>query len=135
VRRLLLPLIACLLSLFACGQPSPDPSAERRTWRGPNDAVASEGITTYDRRELAQRVNFPTCITIGTTAFRYGGTHPVEGGNPAPAGFVDTGYSLDRWRLLSPAGALEQQPVVYVTVLGSTGILSEYLRLPAGRGC
>ena len=42
------------------GALSPDPS--RRVWHGPTETVSSQGITTYDRRELAQKVPFPSCV-------------------------------------------------------------------------
>ena len=42
-------------------------------WRGPTSDVASQGISTYDRREIAQKVNFPSCVTVGGAAYRYDG--------------------------------------------------------------
>ena len=104
-------------------------------WRGPTETVASQGITVYDRREIAQKVNFPTCITVGATAFRLERVRPVFSGDPVRASLLDTGYGLDRWRLLAPAGALDEQPMLFVTVAGSTGIMGEYPRLPAGNSC
>jgi hypothetical protein len=128
----------CLLSalligvlLAGCGAPGPpEPDASRRVWQGPGGAVASAGITIYDRRELAQRVPLPTCLFVGDTAFRYQGVL-----RPEPPGLLPTGYALDRWRLLSPAGALSEQQRLFVVVLGSTGIAGEYVRLPQGAAC
>lgn len=84
----------------------------------------------YDRRELAQRVPLPSCLFVGDIAFRYQGVL-----RPEPPGLLPTGYALGRWRLLSPAGALAEQSRLFVTVLGSTGIAGEYVRLPQGTPC
>ncbi|MER3421623.1 MAG: hypothetical protein C4290_14345 [Chloroflexota bacterium] len=122
-------LLAVLLA--GCGAPSPPaPDAFRRPWQGPGQAVASEGITFYDRRELAQRVPLPTCLFVGDVAFRYQGVL-----RPEPPGLLPTGYALGRWRLLSPAGTLAEQQRLFVVVLGSTGIAGEYVRLPQGSTC
>ncbi len=122
--------------LAACGSAGePRPSADRRAWSGPSDTVASRGITTYDRREIAQKVDFPACITAGPSTFKFSGVRNVAAGAPAPAAVFDTGYGLDRWRLLAPSGALDAQAVVFVTVRGSTGIIGEYPRLAAGASC
>ncbi len=130
MRCLLIVLLASLI-LAGCGAPGPpEPDASRRTWQGPGQAVASEGITIYDRRELAQRVPLPTCLFVGDVAFRYNGVL-----RPEPPGLLPTGYALDRWRLFSPAGSLAEQPRLFVTVLGSTGIAGEYVRLPQGARC
>lgn len=102
--------------------------SERRVWRGPDERVASRGVTVFDRREIAQKVNFPTCITAGSASFSVGQIDPLPSGDPVPPGLFDTGYGLDRWRLLAPAGALEDQRELFVTALGSTGILARYPR-------
>lgn len=133
-RTLTVALLAAAL-LAACAPTAPQATADRRTWRGPTDTVASEGITVYDRREIAQKVSFPTCITVGAAAFQFDNVRAVSSRDPLLAGLLDTGYSLDRWRLLAPAGALGEQRSVFVTVGGSTGIIAEYPRLPAGRSC
>jgi hypothetical protein len=125
---------AALVAGAGCGGAiTPQPSPERRTWQGPTAAVASTGVTVYERRELAQKVTFPTCITIGGTAYRFARVRRT--GDSTTAGTFDTGYGLDRWRLFAAAGPLDQQAAVFVSVLGSTGILAEYPRLPAGDGC
>ncbi|MFN8557271.1 MAG: hypothetical protein U0531_07955 [Dehalococcoidia bacterium] len=135
--RLLLPTALLFAALqAACGAPdAPRPSADVQTWRGPRVDVTSRGLITYDRREIAQKVTFPACIMVGAAAFRYRGVRPLASGAPVPPGLYDTGLSLDQWRLLARAGALDDQVEVYVTVRGSTGILGEYPRLSEGQGC
>jgi hypothetical protein len=129
--RFVLIVLAAALTLISCGAPSaPLPDASRRTWQGPSESVASAGITIYDRRELAQRVPLPSCLFVGDAAFRFNGVL-----RPEPPGLLPTGYALDRWRLWSPAGALADQARLFVTVLGSTGIAGEYVRLPHGAAC
>jgi hypothetical protein len=139
-----LPGLSCLVLLrallaaavlAACSPSAPKQSAARRIWQGPTDTVASQGITTHERREIAQRVSFPTCITAGAATFRLEEIQSLPTGDPVPAGLLDTGHSLDRWRLLAPAGALDEQQAVFVSVRGSTGILGRYPRLPAGSSC
>lgn len=133
-----LAVVACLLLLLVacgCAPTEPKPPTGPRTWRGPTDTVASRGVTVYDRRTIAQKVNFPTCVAIAGAAFRLESVDPQPAGSPIPTGVFDTGYSLDRWRLLAAAGALSEQQTLYVTVGGSTGILGRYPRLPAGQPC
>lgn len=128
--------VAALLAtlLVACGSSTSGSAPHRRVWRGPTETVASQGITTFERREIAQKVEFPTCLLVGPTAFRYTGVRPVPSGDVIPPGSFDTGYGLDRWRLLAPIGVLEEQPRLFVTARGSTGIVAEYARRTAG-GC
>jgi hypothetical protein len=134
--RLLAGVLCAAALLAACGTPSPPRlSPDRQVWNGPTDSVASHGITYYDRREIAQQVPFPVCITIDDASFKYDGAAPNPDYTPLPPGTFDTGYSLDRWRLVAPAGELAAQDKVYVTVLGSTGIAADYLRLPTGKSC
>ncbi len=124
------------VALGACGGPgTPREDASRRLWRGPTETVFSEGVTVYDRRETAQKVSFPTCISVGATSYRFEVVRPVSGSQVVPAGLFESGYSLDRWRLLIPSGQVEDQPRLFVVVLGSTGIVAEYPRLPENRIC
>jgi hypothetical protein len=97
---------------------------------GPSATVSSEGLTAYERREIAQRVTFPTCITAGGSTFRFAEVQTLPTGAPVPIGLFDTGYGLDRWRLLARAGLLEEQPELFVSARGSTGILARYPRSP-----
>lgn len=128
--------IGVMAALTGCGAPNtPVPSPERRVWRGPGELVASSGIVTVERREIAQKVAFPACIEIDGAPFRYERVRNEPTGAPVPTGLFDTGYGFDRWRLLARAGALTEQNDVYVTVRGSTGITGRYLRLPAGERC
>jgi hypothetical protein len=121
--------------IVACSPSAPEESPARRAWKGPNPLVSSEGLTTYERREIAQNVVFPSCLSIGATAYRFGGVEMLPTGAPVPAGLSDTGYGLDRWRLLARGGSLEEEQEVFVSVRGSTGILGRYPRLPQGERC
>ena len=129
---LLLLAIAPLLG--ACGSPGPSVPVGRRVWDGPGDFVASRGVTTYDRREIAQKVPLPSCIEVGEAHYRFARVSPVPVSGAAPPGLLDTSFHLDRWRLWTRPGPLRDQPVLFVTVRGSTGILAEYERL-AGESC
>lgn len=128
---------ALLVALIAaCGAPIvPTVSPETQVWSGPTTMVSSHGVTTYERREIAQTVPLPLCISIGTSEFKFDKVTQLAGSAAVPPGSFDTGYSLDRWRLLAPAGELAQQPTVYVSVLGSTGVIAHYQRLPEGSHC
>lgn len=128
-------LCVLLLWILACAPTEPAPDPSRRVWRGPNDGVASQGITTHNRRELAQKVPYPTCLTVEGTAYRFDAVEPQRGSDLVPPGYINTGYYLDRWRLLTRDGALRDQATLYVSVAGSTGILGAYQRQPAGTSC
>ena len=132
VRVAVIVLLAGLV--LGCSSVS-KPEAGRRVWRGPTANVSSEGITTYDRREIAQKVDFPTCITVAGTIYRFGDVRTTPGSAVVPPGFFDSGYFLDRWKLLTATGPLEQQPAVFVTALGSTGIIAHYPRASDARAC
>ncbi len=132
----LAPAALATVVLLACGSgraPETDPA--RRIWSGPTAAVSSEGVTIYDRREIAQKVPYPTCITAGTASFRFGDVSRTNTSFVVPAGLFESGYYLDRWRLLVAAGTPETQPKVFVSALGATGIIAEYPRLPEGVNC
>jgi hypothetical protein len=128
---------AMLLSIMAIAgcTDTARPDAGRRVWRGPTANVSSQGITTYERREIAQRVDFPTCILIGGATYRYDSVQAYATSDLIPPGLFDSGYSLDRWRLVSAFGPLDAQQTMFVTALGSTGIVAKYPRLPAGGSC
>lgn len=129
-------LLLAVVLLPACGGgrvPEADPA--RRIWRGPTATVASEGITTYDRREIAQKVAYPTCIIAGTVSFRFADVSRTNTSYAVPPGLYESGYFLDRWRLLVSTGAPENQQKLYVSALGATGIIAEYPRLPDGVTC
>ena len=131
-------VLCAVLLLAGCGSSpgaAPPASDERRNGSGPTNTVGSQALIPYERREIAQKVSFPECLAVGPTAFRFVGIRDLPTGAPVPVGLYDTGYRPDRWRLLAPAGALEDRPNLFVTVRGSTGIIAEYTRLPAGEGC
>jgi hypothetical protein len=129
-------LLAVLaLTVAACSPSTPAEDTGRRAWRGPAGNVSSAGITTYERREIAQKVSFPTCLTVDNASFRFAEVRPLPTGDPVPAGLLDTGYGLDRWRLLAAAGALAEQDTVFVSVRGSTGVLGVYPRQSADSPC
>ena len=119
----------------ACGARPPEVSAERRAWQGPGDFVFSSGVTTYDRREIAQKVPFPTCIRVADDRYRFVQVTTLPANSPTPPGLFDTMFYLDRWRLWAGPGPLIGQPAVFVTVRGSTGILGEYSRITDGEPC
>jgi hypothetical protein len=123
--------------ISACSPAQPEQPATRRQWRGPVPLVSSEGLEQYARREIAQTVAFPRCIFIGTTPFRFAAVDAQPTGAPVPAGLQDTGYGLDRWRLLARPGLLAEQDTIFVSVRGSTGILGRYERLASAEaeGC
>lgn len=133
VRGLSCTLLLALI--VACSPALPAQSPAHRIWQGPTQAVSSVGLTFYERRELAQRVAFPTCITVSHVFFRFAEVQALPSGAPVPPGLLDTGYGRERWRLLAPAGALEEHAELFVSVRGSTGILGRYPRLPAGQTC
>lgn len=134
--RLCAVLVLCVAgTLAACSPSAPKESAARRSWKGPAPLVSSQGITTYERREIAQSVSFPTCLIIGATNYRFADVEMLPTGAPVPAGLSDTGYGLDRWRLLARGGGLEAEDEVFVSVRGSTGILGRYPRLAQGERC
>lgn len=135
VRPALFALLVLTAALIACSPTVPAPDPSRRAWRGPGDQVASAGITTFDRRELAQKVPFPTCIFVGSTAYRYGVVEQQRDSELVPSGYSFTGYALDRWRLLTRVGQVAGQDDVYVSVAGSTGILGKYSRDSGAAGC
>jgi hypothetical protein len=111
------------------------PEEGRRVWRGPTANVSSEGITTYDRREIAQKVDFPSCITVAGVLYRFESVRTTAGSAVIPPGFFDSGYFIDRWKLLTATGPLDQQQTVFVTALGSTGIIAQYPRAADARAC
>ena len=100
--------------------------ASLRVWRGPTSLVRSSGATTFDRREIAQKVDFPSCLSVGAATYRFAGVERIDGGGATPPGNFDTAYYLDRWRLYQGPGSLESQQSVAVTVRGSTGIYGRY---------
>ncbi|MBI2759799.1 MAG: hypothetical protein HYX51_00025 [Chloroflexi bacterium] len=127
--------IALIVSLMLGCSSVSKPEAGRRVWRGPTANVSSEGITTYDRREIAQRVAFPSCITIMGLIYRFDSVRTTSGSAVIPPGYFDSGYFIDRWKLLTATGPLEQQQTVFVTALGSTGIVAQYPRAADARAC
>jgi hypothetical protein len=131
-----LPLLIVLcVVIAACAPSEPEVPTGRRVWEGPGSAVASSGVFTHDRREIAQRVALPSCISVGDDQYRFSQITTFLGGGVTPPGLNDTFYRLDRWRLWTRPGALEGQPLVFVTVRGSTGIVAEYDRVPADEPC
>ena len=104
-------------------------------WEGPGDFVSSTGVITHERREIAQRVPVPACITVGEDRYRFVQVTPFAGGGTVPSGLNDTFFRLDRWRLWTRPGPLLGQPVLFVTIRGSTGILAEYERVAPGEPC
>lgn len=112
----------------ACGETPPRTPEERRAWQGPDNRVSSEGVVTYDRREIAQRVEIPACIFVQETRYGYSEVLGLEATQRLLPALFDTMYRLDRWRLQARPGALTEQSELFVTVLGSTGILGRYSR-------
>lgn len=127
-------LIFALVSA-ACGPTEPSPSPDRRAWEGSAGAVVSSGIITHERRELAQRLALPACIEAAGAAYRFTDVTPFPGAGETPPGLTNTFTRLDRWRLWSRTGQVVDQPVLYVTVRGSTGIVAAYERLAPGTPC
>lgn len=121
--------------LAACAPDQPETPTGRRVWEGPTNTVASSGVVTYDRREIAQQVPLPRCIAVGDDRYEFTRVSPFEGGGVNPPGLNDTFYRLDRWRLWSRPGPLEGQPVLYVTIRGSTGIVAEYQAISSDQSC
>ncbi|MGH2588454.1 MAG: hypothetical protein ACRDJE_26330 [Dehalococcoidia bacterium] len=130
-----LPLLLVLCVVLACAPSEPEAPTGRRVWVGPSSAVASTGVITYDRREIAQKVALPACISVGDDQYRFTQITTFSGGGVTPPGLNDTFFRLDRWRLWTRPGPLEGQPLVFVTVRGSTGIVAEYERVAAGEPC
>lgn len=127
--------LALALLLGACGGRGPDVPTQRRTWEGPGPGVFSEGVTVYDRREIAQKVPLPTCLQAGDDRYRFAQVVSIPDNSLTPPGLVDTMFRLDRWRLWRQPGAPAGQPIVYLTIRGSTAILAEYRLLAAGERC
>ena len=53
----------------------------------------------------------------------------------APPNLLDTGFRRDRWRMWAASGSPVGEPTLFVIVLGSTGTVAEYERLPTGAVC
>jgi hypothetical protein len=123
------------MALAGCAPAEPTVPTERRIWDGPSATISSAGVVMYDRREIAQRVPLPACISVGDDEYQFTRVTMYPGPGGTPPGLNDTFYRLDRWRLWTRPGPLEGQPVVYLTVRGSTGIVAEYERLPADAPC
>ena len=121
-------------SFAACGQAEPEVPAGPRVWEGGTD-VSSEGVLLHDRREIAQRVPLPACITVEQDRYRFTGVTPYARGGTAPPGLEPTLYRLDRWRLWKRPGPLLGQRSVFVTVRGSSGFVAEYQRVGADEPC
>jgi hypothetical protein len=119
----------------ACAPQQPDIPTVRRVWEGPTQSVASSGVIRQERREIAQQIAVPACISVGQSQYRFVQIAPFAGGGANPPGLNDTFHRLDRWRLWTLPGSLEGQANVYVTIRGSTGIVAEYERLPSGETC
>ena len=123
------------MTLAACAPEQPETPAERRVWEGPTNSVASSGVVRHERREIAQQITLPACISVGTDAYLSSRVEPFEGGGTNPPGLNDTFHRLDRWRLWTLPGPLEGQPTLFLTIRGSTGIVAVYERLPSGEVC
>jgi hypothetical protein len=121
-------------SLAACGQAEPEVPTGPRVWEGGTE-VSSEGVVIHERREIAQKVPLPVCITVGQDRYRFGGVTPFAGGGAAPPGLEPTFYRLDRWSLWKRPGPLEGQPALFVAVRGSSGFVAEYQRVGAAEPC
>lgn len=119
----------------ACAPQQPEIPTERRVWEGPTQSVASSGVVRQERREIAQQIAVPACISVGPNQYRFVQITPFAGGGANPPGLNDTFHRLDRWRLWTQPGPLEGQTSLYVTIRGSTGIVAEYERLPSGETC
>lgn len=129
-----LSLLLCALAL-ACGSREPAVPTGPRVWQGPTPNVSSTGATQHERREIAQRISLPLCLSVAGRDYRFARVEPYAGGGTTPPGLTDTFYRLDRWRLWTRPGLLSEQPVLFVTVRGSTGIVAEYERIAAGERC
>lgn len=122
--------------MACCGvPPPPEPPAGPVTWEGPTTLVGSAGVTIHDRREIAQKVAFPTCIRVGDDRYLFSRVTTTPGSSATPPGLFDSMYRFDRWRLWSQPGVVIGQPTLYVTARGSTGILAEYERAAPGAPC
>jgi hypothetical protein len=119
------------LAVSCGGGREPETPAGRRVWDGPGEFIASSGVTTYDRREIAQKVPLPVCLEVEARRFRFARVEvlPVSAAG-VPPGLFDTGFRLDRWRLWSPPGAVTDQSTLSLTVRGSSGIMAVYERVP-----
>ena len=135
ISLLLLTSLAFGVLLSACGSREPATPAARRMWEGPGEYVASSGVITYERREIAQKIPLPQCVSVLEDSYRFARVTPFPAGGTAPPGLMDTFFRLDRWRLWSQPGQLAGQPMVFVTVRGSTGIVAEYERVAPNEGC
>jgi hypothetical protein len=119
----------------ACAPSQPKIPVERRTWEGPTSSVASSGVVRQERREIAQQIAVPACISVGSNQYRFEQITPFTGGGTNPPGLNDTFHRLDRWRLWTEPGPLEGHAQLFVTIRGSTGIIARYERLPDGETC
>ena len=127
--------VVCAALLAACGSREPSTPTGRRVWEGPGDYVASSGVTTYERREIAQKVTLPACLSVLDDRYRFARVTPFSGGGTTPPGLVDSFFRLDRWRLWTRPGQVAGQPVLFLTIRGSTGIVAEYERVAPGEEC
>jgi hypothetical protein len=123
------------LVVAACAPGQPETPTERRVWEGPTQNVASSGVIRQERREIAQQIAVPACVSVGPSQYRFVQISPFAGGGANPPGLTDTFHRLDRWRLWSPPGPLEAQVKLFVTIRGSTGIVAEYELLPSDETC
>ncbi|MGD9890758.1 MAG: hypothetical protein AB7R89_03955 [Dehalococcoidia bacterium] len=121
--------------VVACAPSRPEIPTERRVWEGPTNTVASSGVVHHERREIAQQIAVPACISVGSDQYRFDRIEPFAGGGTNPPGLNDTFHRLDRWRLWTDPGPLEGHAQITVTIRGSTGIVAQYERLPAGETC
>ena len=126
-------LLAWLL-LAACGAAEPEVPPGPRAWEG-GTQVTSEGVVVHDRREIAQKVPLPACVTVGQDRYQFAEVTPYVGGGTVPPGLDSTFYRLDRWSLWKRPGPLEGQPTLFITVRGSSGFVAEYRRVGAGEPC
>jgi hypothetical protein len=92
-------------------------------------------VVRQERREIAQQIAVPACISVGTDQYRFVQIEPFAGGGTNPPGLSDTFHRLDRWRLWTLPGPLVGRTQLFVTIRGSTGIVAVYERLPAGEPC
>lgn len=127
--------LSLLFLTASCGSREPETPAERRVWEGPGSFVASSGLVAYERREIAQKLDLPRCIEVGSDRYGFVDVTPISGGGATPPGLTDTFFRLDRWRIWTRGGPIQGQPALFVTVRGSTGIIAEYGRLPPGDAC
>ena len=121
-------------SVAACGQAEPAVPTGLRPWEGGAE-VSSEGVLVHERREIAQKVRLPACITVEQDRYRFTGVMPYAGGGSAPPGLEPTLYRLDRWSLWKRPGPLLGQPSIFVSVRGSSGFVAEYQRAGADEPC